>query len=136
MKRRANILAVPVALLLLGIVGFLASGFTGRADSVLLACGIPLFVFVTFLARWYANGSGSAVAGAALAVAVLLAVLYGNYLAYVVGWQGLDEQDLGSDDYSGHAYVLITVALAIIPVSVVGLIISLVGAVVGRRHGN
>jgi hypothetical protein len=73
--------------------------------------------------------------GAGVAVMALAVAVYGNYAAYVTGWQGLQEADLGGGgDVTGHLYALRTLIFLTIPVAAAGAILALVGSLLPRRQ--
>jgi len=125
--------SIVVGLLSLAVMGFLAADFNGRADTALLIIGLLVFVVVVALAGNCAGRRWALLAGGVVATLALVAVLYANYAAYALHWQGLRTSDLGSDDSPDHSYVVLNLIVGILPVAIVGAALGVLGYVIGAR---
>jgi hypothetical protein len=122
------------AVIVIGLAGFLASDASPNLDRVLAVAGIAIFLLLCLGTGWFAGQHSGPVLGVSVGVAALVIAVYGNYAAYAFGWHGLEPHDLGSDDASGHTWVLLVLGVSFIPIGVVGGILAFLGSLMpGHR---
>ena len=121
-------------LLVIALTAFLASDASRNLDRLLTVSGVLVFFLLCLLVGYHVGQAAAPFVGAVVAVAALIVALYGHYAAYAIGWHGLDPHDLGGDDWSGHAYVVIALGLSSIPVAVAGAVLGFTGSLLpGHR---
>ena len=121
-----------VALGGIALLGFLAPAI----GSSLWELWIPQLLFLLIAAFFIGRVAGppGPVLGGVIGLVGLLAAMYGNYAAHVLGFWGLEASDFGSDDSPGWNTIALGLLFFGLPVTLLGGLAGFVGAMTSPSH--